>query len=279
MPSANRILGAINGLRFNLVVVSSIHEELKRLTRLEPRAAQSRLPLARTLELKDVSYSYPDGSEVLDHVSLVIERGTSMGFIGTSGAGKSTLVDVVMGLLAPSSGAILVDDRDVRDNLRGWQDEIGYVPQTIFLTDDSLRRNIAFGLPSERIDEAAVQRALVAARLDDFVATLPEGLDTVVGERGVRLSGGQRQRIGIARALYHDPEVLVLDEATSALDTTTEQSVMDAIVALKNKTILIIAHRLSTVARCDLVVRLESGRIVERAPASEVLGEERSAVS
>ena len=166
---------------------------------------------------------------------------------------------------------VRVDDVDIQTNLRGWQAQIGYVPQTIFLTDDTLRRNVAFGLASEQIDEDAVLRAIRAAQLDDFIAELPEGLDTVVGERGVRLSGGQRQRIGIARALYHDPAVLVLDEATSALDTETERGLMQAITAMHGrKTILIVAHRLSTVAYCERLYRLECGRITEERAATEM---------
>ncbi len=175
-----------------------------------------------------------------------------MGFVGPSGSGKSTLVDVILGLLTPGTGQVIVDGRDIQQNLRAWQDQIGYVSQSIYLTDDTLRRNVAFGLPNEEIDNAAVRRALKAAQLEDFVAGLPDGQETLVGERGVRLSGGQRQRIGIARALYHDPSVLVLDEATSALDVITEQGVMQAVNALHGvKTILIVAHRLSTVESCD----------------------------
>jgi ABC-type multidrug transport system fused ATPase/permease subunit len=168
-------------------------------------------------------------------------------------------------------GQVLVDGDDIQKNLRAWQDQIGYVPQSIYLTDDTLRRNVAFGLPDREIDDAAVQRAIRAAQLEDFVAGLPKDLETIVGERGVRLSGGQRQRIGIARALYHDPAVLVLDEATSALDTSTERGVMEAVTALRgNKTILIVAHRLSTVANCDRLYRLEQGKIVaETAPSLE----------
>jgi ABC-type multidrug transport system fused ATPase/permease subunit len=194
-----------------------------------------------------------------------------VGLVGGSGAGKSTLVDVILGLLAPTSGRILVDGVDVATNVRGWQNLLGYVPQTIYLCDDTLRRNVAFGVPEERIDDEAVTRALRAAQLLDFVAGLPEGVETVVGERGVRLSGGQRQRIGIARALYHDPEVLVLDEATSALDNDTEAEVMSAVNALHGtKTLVLVAHRLTTVSGCDLLYRLENGRVVRSGSFAEV---------
>jgi ABC-type multidrug transport system fused ATPase/permease subunit len=172
-------------------------------------------------------------------------------------------VDVILGLLPPGAGKVMVDGQDIQGNLRAWQDQIGYVPQTIYLTDDTLRRNVAFGLPDEQINEVAVKRAIKDAQLEEFVASLPHGLESKVGERGIRLSGGQRQRIGIARALYHDPAVLVLDEATSALDTATEDGVMQAITALKgSKTILIVAHRLSTVEHCDRLYRLKHGKIV-----------------
>ena len=215
------------------------------------------------IRLVNVGYTYPSAAALaLDNVNLRIGKGECIGFVGPSGSGKSTLVDVVLGLLTPGAGQVLVGGEDIQKNLRAWQDQIGYVPQSIYLTDDTLRRNVAFGLPDEAIDDARVRRAIGAAQLDEFIAGLPDGLDTLVGERGVRLSGGQRQRIGIARALYHDPAVLVLDEATSALDTATESGVMQAVAALQGaKTILIVAHRLSTVANCDRLYRLDRGRV------------------
>jgi ABC-type multidrug transport system fused ATPase/permease subunit len=210
--------------------------------------------------------------KTLDAVKISIRKGESIGLIGPSGSGKSTLLDLLLGLLPPNSGKILVDGRDIYSNLRGWQDQIGYVSQSIYLTDDTLRRNIAFGIPSDEIDERSVRSALKAAQLEEFVNELPLGLDTMVGERGVRLSGGQRQRIGIARALYHDPELLVLDEATSALDNETEKGVMDSVAKLHGtKTIIIVAHRLSTVKGCDRLYRLDRGRIVQEGRYSEVV--------
>jgi len=186
-------------------------------------------------------------------------------------------VDVLLGLLPPSDGKILVDGSDILQNLRGWQSQIGYVPQSIFLTDDSLRRNVAFGIPGDQISNDAVMSALRAAQLEKFVESLPDGLDTMVGERGIRLSGGQRQRIGIARALYHDPAILVLDEATSALDTETEGDVMQAVNALHgDKTIVIVAHRLTTVEGCDRLYRLENGKIVDEGETEKVLQNLRS---
>jgi ABC-type multidrug transport system fused ATPase/permease subunit len=182
------------------------------------------------------------------------------------------LVDTLLGLLTPDIGCVTVDGKNIQDNLRGWQDQIGYVPQSIFLTDDTVRRNVAFGVPDAQIDDAAVWRAIAAAQIEQMVTELPNGLATIVGERGVRLSGGERQRIGIARALYHDPAILVLDEATSSLDADTERGVMDTVRALQGaKTLIVVAHRLATVARCDRLFRLEDGRVVEEGVPAVVL--------
>lgn len=275
IPSVNRLLIALNSLRYGYPVVEALSSELQ-LTPPAPATPQSNgAPFQHDLSLEHITYHYPGTAEsALSDLSLQVRCGETVGFMGASGAGKSTLVDVILGLLEPVQGTVLVDGADIRANLRNWQDQIGYVPQDIFLTDDTLRRNIAFGLPDEQIDTGAVLRAVRAAQLEDFVARLPEGLETVVGERGVRLSGGQRQRIGIARALYHDPPVLVLDEATSALDTQTEVGVMEAIRALHGaKTILIVAHRLSTVAHCDRIYRLGLGRIQDEGSPAIMLAE------
>lgn len=273
IPSVNRVLSAVQSLRYGLPVIDVLYKELGLAVPQETSIRSSPRPFHASLELNRVSYTYPSAAEsALKDISLIIRHGESVGFIGTSGAGKSTLVDILLGLLKPDTGMVRVDDYDIQTNLRGWQDQIGYVPQSVFLTDDTLRRNVAFGLASEQIDDAAVQRAIHAAQLETFVASLPEGLETLVGERGIRLSGGQRQRIGIARALYHDPAVLVLDEATSALDTSTEIGVMQAITALQgSKTILIVAHRLSTVEHCDRLYRLEQGKIVSEGATAVVL--------
>jgi ABC-type multidrug transport system fused ATPase/permease subunit len=230
MPSVNRTLYAAQTLRYNLPVVNTLYEEMK-LDAPAPSAGRAQgVPVQdfRTdICLAGVTYTYPAAAgPALEDLTLRVRAGESVGFVGASGAGKSTLVDVVLGLLTPESGRVLGDGEDIQKNLRAWQDQIGYVPQAIYLTDDTLRHNVAFGLAEEAIDDAAVKQAVRAAQLEDFVAGLPKGLDTLVGERGIRLSGGQRQRIGIARALYHDPTVLVLDEATSALDTETERGVM-----------------------------------------------------
>jgi ABC-type multidrug transport system fused ATPase/permease subunit len=225
----------------------------------------SSLEFHNTLEIKNISYKYPEvNASALSNVSFTIKKGQSIGFIGPSGSGKSTLVDLILGLLAPENGQILADGTDIQINMRSWQNQIGYVPQLIYLTDDSLRRNVAFGIPEDEIDTESVERAIKAAQLDEFVDTLPEKLETFVGERGVRLSGGQRQRIGIARALYHDPKILVLDEATSALDMDTESKVMEAVNKLKGtKTLILIAHRVSTLKNCDNIFKLELGKVVQ----------------
>ncbi|MES2659794.1 MAG: ABC transporter ATP-binding protein [Verrucomicrobiota bacterium] len=272
LPSVGKVLASVQSARFGDSVLEMLKSELA-LELPEVPQARASLPMTRSIELRDISFTYAAAtSPALTHLSLSINRGETVGFIGPSGSGKSSLVDLILGLLYPDSGDILVDGESIHGNLRGWQDQIGYVPQTIFLTDDTLRRNIAFGLNESQIDDTAVARTLKAAQLDEFVKTLPEGLETIVGERGIRLSGGQRQRIGIARALYHDPAVLVLDEATSALDVPTETEVMESINALHgNKTILIVAHRLSTVENCDRIYRLESGRVVAEGPPHQMI--------
>jgi ABC-type multidrug transport system fused ATPase/permease subunit len=230
-----------------------------------PIPAKERLPLNVSLDIKDLHYSYHKaGRTALFDVSLSIPARSTIGLVGGTGAGKTTLIDLMLGLLKPEAGSISVDGLLLdRDTLRRWQMNIGYVPQSIYLTDATVAENIAFGVPFDEIDMAAVERAARIAALHDFVTTeLPEAYNTFVGERGVRLSGGQRQRIGIARALYHDPEMLIFDEATSALDTLTEKLVMEAIQRIRqDKTIVMVAHRLSTVRNCDCIYLLENGTV------------------
>jgi ATP-binding cassette subfamily C protein len=226
------------------------------------------------IALENVSYTYPGAPlPALCDVSMTIRRGESVGFVGPTGAGKSTLVDVVIGLLPPSTGRVAIDGVELTaERARAWRRRLGYVPQSIFLLDDTIRRNVALGIPAAEIDEAKVRQAVQLAQLGDFVAGLPEGLDTTVGERGVRLSGGERQRIGIARALYHDPDVLVFDEATSALDGVTETAIASAIRALEGrKTVLMIAHRLTTVRNCDRIALIVSGRLADCGTFDELL--------
>jgi ABC-type multidrug transport system fused ATPase/permease subunit len=275
MPSANRVIAAAHHVRYGLPALSMLCEELSLADGAgAPHGPAVPLALRHSIRMADVTFTYPSGAApALSQIELTIARGTTVGVIGGSGAGKSTLVNVLLGLLPADSGRVEVDGADVAPHVSNWQRTIGYVPQAIFLTDDSLRRNIAFGIPPDRIDEAAVRSAVSAAQLDEFVASLPEGLDTPVGERGVRVSGGQLQRIGIARALYHNPSVLVLDEATSSLDTQTERGVMRAVGAMHGqKTIVIVTHRLSTLQDCDRVFRLEAGRLVAQGDAGSMIG-------
>lgn len=275
LPSANRINNHLTSISFFepifLSVSDNLQEEMHDASLNYDSAAYrakkeiEKLPVTREICVENVTYRYP-GTEVniLKDAGMRVKVGTSVGIVGASGAGKTTLVDVMLGLLKPEEGQILADGVDVMTNYPGWLKNIGYIPQMIFMLDATIRENVAFGVPAEEIDEEKVWAALREAQLDTFVRGLPEGLDTGIGERGIRLSGGQRQRIGIARALYEDPEVMVLDEATSALDGETEAAVMDSIHRLHGKkTLIIIAHRLQTIESCDKVFRVEDGRITE----------------
>jgi ABC-type multidrug transport system fused ATPase/permease subunit len=231
------------------------------------------MPFVNQIVLENVTYNYPNTSKtVLKDISLSLKKGQSIALIGKSGAGKTTLVDVILGLLIPESGDIKVDGISIYKDLRSWQNLIGYIPQSIFLIDDSIMKNIAFGVPDELIDVEKLNKAIQAAHLTELVEQLPDGVQTVIGERGVRLSGGQRQRIGIARALYHEREILVLDEATAALDSETESRVTEAIKSLSGtKTMIIIAHRLTTVQHCDVVYLIDKGRIEKSGSYHEVV--------
>ncbi len=273
MPSANRLISSFQQIRFSIPAVDLLHKELNLETDKEVVEALPEKRFEKNFRLENVSFSYPGTSKkALSSVSLTINKGELVGFVGESGSGKSTLIDVILGLLTPDEGGAYMDDINITQSPRSWQNQVGYVPQSIYLTDDTLRRNVAFGLADEDIDDALVLRALEAAQLGRFVRELKDGVGTIVGERGVRLSGGQRQRIGIARALYHNPNVLVFDEATSALDTETEMDVMESVIALrKSKTILIVAHRLSTVQRCDQIYRLAFGEIVAVGTPEKIL--------
>jgi len=275
MPSMNRVLTALQNLRYGQVVTDMVARELVAtpVMKLNGNEREKSLPFSTEIGLRKASYRYPSAAySSITEVSLRVAKGETVGIVGSSGAGKSTVVDVLLGLLEPQEGRLEVDGADVANSLPAWRRCIGYVPQTIYLTDDTLRANVAFGVPPEQVDEAAVWRAVRLAQLEAFVTASPAGLDCAIGERGVRLSGGQRQRIGIARALYHDPDVLVLDEATSALDVDTEREVMNAIRAMHGvKTIIVVAHRLSTVEHCDRIYRLDAGRVVAEGEAAQVL--------
>ena len=265
LPAVGRINEHLSAVIFATPSIDLIYHDLKEIEDLhvEEIVKDEDWHFKKEIEVKRVTYAYPEGEgNVIENACFHIRKGETVAFVGSSGAGKSTIVDILLGLLPPQQGKILVDGMDVYKNLRTWQTEIGYIPQTIYLSDDSIRNNVAFGIEEENIDEQAVIAALKQAQLYDFVDTLPEGLDTCVGDRGIRLSGGQRQRIGIARALYHKPEILVLDEATSALDNDTEAAVMEAIDSLKGqKTIIIIAHRLTTIKNADTVYEVKDGKV------------------
>ena len=277
LPSVNKVVGSRQLLKVSRNTIETIHGDLQ-LPTLKKSGLMNQTLKFETLQVQNLTFAY-EGivDSVLNDVNVHIQNGEAVGFVGQSGSGKSTLIDIMLGLLEPQSGSVLINVQTIENVKQSWQKTIGYIPQTIFLMDDSLRRNIALGIADSEIDEVAIVEALKSAQLEDFVASLPEGLDTVVGERGVRLSGGQRQRIGIARALYHRPSVLVLDEATSSLDTETEHGVMQAVQALQgDKTVIIVAHRLSTVEYCDRLYRLDAGRIVDEGTFDEVMNRSQS---
>lgn len=273
IPCANRINNHLTSISyfepFFMGVSDNLQEEITDESinydenAYKQKTKVDKLEIKEKIELKDIVYKYPN-TEVLifDHADMEIPVGKSVGIVGTSGAGKTTVVDILLGLLRLQSGEILADGVEVREHYQSWLKNIGYIPQSIFMIDSTIRKNVAFGYADEDIDDEKVWRALKEAQLDEFVRGLPEGLDTSIGERGIRISGGQRQRIGIARALFEDPEVLVLDEATSALDNETEAAIMDSINRLHGKkTLIIIAHRLQTIEKCDMVYRVENGKV------------------
>lgn len=268
LPCVNRINNQINSIAyfepFFMGVSDNLQDEIngEKVDMSFAKDEEEKLPLHQAIELKDITYSYPNSDRLIfDHASLTVPVGASVGIVGTTGAGKSTVVDILLGLLEVKTGTVYADGKDVKEQYRKWLRNIGYIPQMIFMLDDTIRKNIAFGVPEDKIDEGRIWEVLREAQLDEFVKKLPEGLETSIGERGIRLSGGQRQRISIARALYNNPEVLILDEATSALDNDTEAAIMEAINRLHGKkTLIIIAHRLQTIEKCDIVYRVENGK-------------------
>ncbi len=267
MPCANRINNQLNSISyfepFFMGVSDNLQDEIegKNVDTSVFEVRHDKLPVEKEIKLSDISYKYPNTDKwILKDANVTIPVGAAVGIVGETGSGKSTFVDVLLGLLVLQEGAIEVDGQNIfeGDNYRKWLKNVGYIPQTVFMIDDTIRKNVAFGIPEDEIDEDRVWEVLKEAQLDEFVKSLPEGLETGIGERGIRLSGGQRQRISIARALYEDPKVLVLDEATSALDNDTEKAIMDSINHLHGKkTLIIIAHRLQTIEKCDAVYRIE----------------------
>lgn len=271
LPSFNRITNSLSVIMFNKVSVDAVYEDLKQVEELQKQIDEKKedyenVSMQKEIKIENLQFRYPNTDHyVLDHVSLSIPKNKSVAFIGPSGAGKTTLADIILGVLEPEGGTVLVDGINIFNNLDAWHHNLGYIPQSIFLTDDTIRNNIAFGIPEDEISDEQIQHVLREAQLEDFVGSLPDGVDTIIGERGVRLSGGQRQRIGIARALYTNPEVLVLDEATSALDNDTETAVMEAIDNLSgNKTLIVIAHRLTTIKNCEIVYEVRDGKVKQK---------------
>ncbi|WP_245415770.1 ABC transporter ATP-binding protein [Alteribacter populi] len=271
LPSITRVVAMVTTIRYNLPALTVIYEDLVNNASNEQMNNSSSIIIKEenrtfkhSINLKNVSFCYPGQKQrAINDISLTIPIGQSVAFVGESGSGKTTLVDIILGLLSPQDGQLLIDDKPLIEQKSKWQKKIGYIPQTIFLSDETIRGNVAFGYDKSQISDKEVWRALDQAQLKEFVKSLPDMLDTQVGERGVRLSGGQRQRIGIARALYHNPEVLFMDEATSALDTETETEIMKAIDGLKgDKTLIIVAHRLSTIENCNIVFDISGGTLL-----------------
>lgn len=269
LPSFNRMTGYLGGLMYNKPSIDAIYEDLTEIEGLVIKKRQNEeneLVFENKIRLEGICFKYPNTDKwILDNVNLEIDKNSSVAFIGASGAGKTTAADIILGLLKPQKGRILVDGFDIEKNMDKWHKCIGYIPQTIYLMDDTIKANILFGIPDEDADEKLLERSIREAQLEDFIASLKNGVNTTIGDRGVKLSGGQRQRIGIARALYRNPQVLVLDEATSALDNETEKEVMQAIDNLHGtRTLIIIAHRLSTIKKCDQIYEVANGKLVLR---------------
>lgn len=280
MPAMSSITAAINRLRFGQAAADILVGELELVEGYPPNVPDDEpetLQFEREFVLDAVKFSYPDGTPVFAHLDLNIKKGMSLGIVGPTGAGKSSLLDLILGLIEPTEGHIRCDGEDLVDVRRSWQRIVGFVPQSINLRDESLKRNVAFGVAPDQIELDRVLSSVHLAQLGEFVGTLPDGIETVVGERGVRLSGGQRQRVAIARALYRDPQVVILDEGTASLDTRTETEFLHALEALRgNRTLITVAHRISTVQNCDRIVLLDAGQIVDAGTYDELLNRSRT---
>tara|TARA_A100001015_G_C14993604_1_gene715146 strand:- start:854 stop:2023 length:1170 start_codon:yes stop_codon:yes gene_type:complete len=266
LPSINRIMGSLQGIKFSAPAIKVINDEILNIDFDNKEVSnQEIISNIKYLKVDNVSFSYNNiPQKTLEDININIPFGASVGIIGPSGSGKSTLIDLIMGLINPDKGKITVDGVDIHKNKISWQKNIGYVAQSIYMTDDSIKNNIAFGLEDEDIDVNLVQNAIKLAQLDDLIKSLPNGIHTSMGERGIRLSGGQLQRIGIARALYYNPSILILDEATSSLDIDTERKIMTDVLSLrKDKIIIIITHRISTIENCELIYKIENGNLIK----------------
>jgi len=267
MPSVNKILSSVQIIKYSESIIENINKELN-LIKLGSKKSSTFNNICHfnnKISIESVSFKYLDTDvNAIDDINIEITKGQSIGIIGLSGSGKSTFLDLLLGLHSPNSGKILIDGQNIEDCMKSWQNQIGYVPQNIYLTDDTFKNNIAFGVNEDEINLLDLNNSIKAARVDSFIEKQVKGIETLVGERGVRISGGQKQRIGIARALYKNPNILILDEATSALDTNTENEVMEAVNSLHGiKTLIIVAHRLSTVEKCDVIYKLQGGKIIE----------------
>jgi ATP-binding cassette subfamily C protein len=276
MPSFARISTSMSTMRIYSPALDILVEDVKTAENMKiKRKEEGRetIEFNNRIELKKISFSYESNNKFnINNISLQIIKKQSVAFVGSTGAGKTTVVDIITGLLTPSSGTVEVDDKDIHGGLMSWQKQIGYVPQAIYLTDDPIKSNVAFGVEDDEMDENKIWNALELAQIGDFIKKLPEGINTLVGERGARISGGEKQRIGIARALYHNPEILVMDEATSSLDNETERAFMDTIKNLSGKkTIILIAHRLTTIQHCDKIFFLDKGRLLAEGTYQELL--------
>jgi ABC-type multidrug transport system fused ATPase/permease subunit len=286
LPALQVVFASSTQVRFSQMTVNKIIKDLSEKGRFREQSLDYEkepikpMPFNTSLQLKEVSYNYLNTNEpVIHNLNLSIQRNTSIGLVGPTGAGKTTLVDIILGLLTPQKGEFSVDGVKIdENNILNWQRNLGYVPQHIYLSDDTIMNNIAFGIPGEKIDRKTVEQVARISNLHDFIISeLPNGYETIVGERGIRLSGGERQRVGIARALYHDPEVLVLDEATSSLDGITESAVFEAINnVVKLKTVIIIAHRLTTVKDCDVIYLIDKGKITAQGTYDELMNSSAS---
>ena len=265
MPSMNRIIGYMTNIRFNTTHLNQIYDDLKAAETLvaEAHEDKGKINFGKSIEIRDLTYKYPGtDTEIFKNARLTIKKGQTIGVVGSSGAGKTTLIDILLGLLSPTKGEVLVDGININTNIRGFRQNVGYVPQDIFIIDGTVSANVAFGVPEGKVDQDRVWASLETANLKDYVESLDDKLGTNVGESGMRLSGGQRQRLGIARALYNDPDILVFDEATSSLDNESEKIISDAITALGHtKTMVIIAHRLNTLEKCDVIYEVRDGEI------------------
>jgi ABC-type bacteriocin/lantibiotic exporter with double-glycine peptidase domain len=276
-PSANQIVSGISHIRFGRPIVALLYKDLKNLDQNNldyEKNTKNETPLFESIELKNISFSYPSRDfKVINNISLKIKKGDSVGIIGPSGSGKTTLLDILLGLIKVNSGEILLNGKDLNKNLNEWKSHVAYIPQNIFIIDDTVTRNIALGIPDNLVDTTKLKNSINQAKLSELINQMPEGLNTLLGESGIQLSGGQRQRVALARAFYHNRDILVMDEATSALDNETEAEIVQEIKNLKgNKTLIVIAHRLSTIKYCDYIYRVNEGKIVGQGDYKTVVG-------